>query len=117
MKLLPDRFTHDGFGFRQVVRERNIVLLEKSKVGHNHPGYEVVIIQRHPAQSIHSREYPERESMPPSESWGTLGWSYSDLQAAKSKFDHLVTSHADTLSRPTPLPASALHSNAPNHRN
>ena len=88
---LPTKFAYDGFEFRQLARNGDIVLLEKSKTSHLEPTYEVVIVQRHPAQNIHGRPYPERESMPPSETWGTAGWTYSDFQTAKLKFDQLVT--------------------------
>ena len=72
MKPLPTEFTYDGFDFRQLAREGDVALFEKRKPNHSRPGYEVVIVQRHPAQTIHGRDYPERESLPPSESWGMV---------------------------------------------
>ena len=107
MKTLPSNFTRDGFLFRQLAREGDVALFEKSKPGHSRPGYEVVIVQRHPPQTIHGRDYPERESMPASESWGVLGWSYSDLNPAKTKFDALVTSRANAPFALTPFPNGA----------
>lgn len=107
MKPLDSQFTHDGFVFRQLARGGDVALFEKSKPGHSRPGYEVVIVQRHPAQTIHGRAYPERESMPPSESWGVLGWSLMDLDSAKTKFRELASDRTKGHSLPTPIPAGA----------
>jgi len=107
MKPLADNFTHDGFVFSQLAREGDVALFEKSKPGHSRLGYEVVIVQRHPAQTIHGRGYPEREAMPPSESWGVLGWSYSDLDSAQTKLRQLASDRAKGHSLPTPFPNGA----------
>jgi hypothetical protein len=95
MKPLAETFTHDGFQFCQLAREGDVALFEKSKSGHFRPSYEVVIVQHHPAQTIHGRQYPERESMPPTESWGDLGWSLTDLDSAKMKFRQLAADRAN----------------------
>src|SRR5882672_12451064 len=107
MKSLAENFTYDGFQFRQLAREGDVVLLEKCKPGHSRPSYEVAIIQPHPAQIIHGREFPERESMPPSESWGLLAWSLADLDTAKTTLHEVVTSRANARFCPTPFLAGA----------
>ncbi len=40
--------------------------------------------------SIMGREYPEREVMPSSESWGVAGWTQTDLESAHRKFNQLT---------------------------
>ncbi len=107
MKILDLDFTYDQFQFRQLARENDVVLLEKSKLHFSQKTYEVIIIQRHPAQEIHGRSYPERESMPSSEAWGVSGWSLTALQAAQTKFRQVVKSRPNDLSSPTPFPAGA----------
>jgi hypothetical protein len=105
MQPLPTAFTYHGFRFRQLAREGDVALFEKRKPAHSRPGYEVVIVKLHPAQTIHGRAYVERESMPRSESWGTLGWSFTDLESAQTKFRLLVNSVRNADSAPTPFPA------------
>ena len=110
MKRLEPQFTYDGFAFRLLERMGDVAILEKSKPHHPSASYEVVIVQRHPAQSIHGRDYPARESMPPSESWGALGWSLASLADAKRKSDQLVTTRAEAACTPTPFPADESES-------
>jgi len=107
MKMFNSHFTYDQFQFHQLAREKDVLLLEKSKPHFSRKTYEVAIIQRHPAQVIHGRRYAERESMPPSEAWGVSGWSLADLQAAQAKFRQVVKSRPNDLSSPTPFPADA----------
>lgn len=86
MRPLSSVFTLDGFAFRQIERRGDVALFAKRNPHHHRDTFEVVIIQRHPAKRIMGREYPERESMPPSEAWGAAGWSQTDLESARRKF-------------------------------
>jgi len=52
-------------------------------------GYEVIIVQRYPKQTIRRIRYPAREAMPSSADWGISGWSYQKLDDAKRKFKAL----------------------------
>jgi len=104
MTPLAKTFRFDGFDFELVQREGDVALFRKSKPTHRDPSYEVVILRKHPEQTFPSGKfYPARESMPPSESWGTEGWSYSDLPSAKTRFNKTV----DSRISPTPFPADA----------
>ena len=87
---LAQEFTFDQNLFRQVARTGRVILLERRRTEHSKPSFEVVIVQRHPARTIQGREYPARESMPPSTSWGVSGWSPIDADAAKQKFREIV---------------------------
>lgn len=86
---LPTKFRSDGFNFQIVHRDGAVALLAKQKSNHTQMSYEVAIIQTHPAECLFGRDLPEREVMPPSESWGTLGWSYVDLADAVASYDQL----------------------------
>ncbi len=104
MKPIDTHFKYDGFTFQLIQRERDVALFEKSKPTHRDPTYEVVILQQHPEHKFPSGKiYPAREAMPPSESWGTHGFSYSDLASAKARFNNLV----DRPIKPLPIPQDA----------
>lgn len=84
------KFRIGGFEFEQIRRQGDVALLSKTKPSHTHSTFEVVIIQVHPAEHIFGRDRPQRESMPPSETWGTCGWSDSSLERAIFRFNWLV---------------------------
>jgi hypothetical protein len=107
VKPLPTSFTYDQFGFRQLARKGDVALFEKSRPTHSRPAYEVVIVQKHPAETIRGREYPAREAMPRSEDWGLSGWTYVDLKSAQTRFRKLVAAQARAGFTPTPFPAGA----------
>lgn len=103
MKPFAQDFTYDQFQFHQIARIGDVALMAKRKWKHSRSNYEVVIIQHHPAQIIHGHEYPARESMPPSESWGVLGWSYVTEESAVAKFNKLVCKSVSSPQTP-PMP-------------
>ncbi|MDA1278098.1 MAG: hypothetical protein O2960_29225 [Verrucomicrobia bacterium] len=108
MKSLQTRFTHDGFDFRQLSREGTIALFEKSKPSHSRESFEVVIVQTRPAENVLGREYPVRESLPPAGAWGTSGWTYTELEDAKTKFRALIESSQEGRFQPDGTPASGF---------
>ena len=107
LKRLPTKFDSGGFRFQQMRRHGKVALFSKTKLGHSHPTYEVVIIQTHPAERIFGRDLPQREVMPPSETWGTLGWSDSDLGSALNRFNRLVESRSKVRLQASGVAASA----------
>ena len=90
VKSLPTTFSSDGFTFRQLWREGRITLFEKRKRPDGAPSFEVVRIRQLPARTMFGVEYPASEAMPASESWGAMGWTYSDLESARAKFRALT---------------------------
>src|SRR5688572_15486253 len=97
-EALASRFSHDGFAFHLLERVGDVALFEKSKNGRDF--YEVVIIQQLPARTIFGRAYPPREAMPPSESWGTHGWSLATLERASEKFCEILQSRHEASFSP-----------------
>ena len=91
MKPLPKTFTKGGFDFIVIERLGNVALLSKTKNGAK--SYEVVIIQSHNGYTIGNKTIEAAESMPPSESWGRLGWSYTSLDEAIKRFDQQCDEH------------------------
>ncbi len=114
-ELLPieeisDRFTSSGFAFELIRREGDVALFRKTRSGHSRESFEVVVIQRHPAEAICGRDYPQRESMPSSEAWGRSGWTCTDLKSATARFHALVESRQEGHLRPAVTPDSAFSS-------
>lgn len=93
---LTNSFTVDGFVFTLIKRQNDIALFKKRKPGHSQDHFEVVRIQHHNAVSIRGRPYPNREAMPPNESWGTDGFSYLSLERAECGYDTLLQSNRVT---------------------
>ena len=89
MKPLPTEFRSDGYCFQLLRRAGTVALLAKRKTPRSCPNFEVVIIQTRPAEQIFGNRLPAREMMPPSESWGVLGWSDSNFPAAETRFNRL----------------------------
>ena len=49
----------------------------------------MVILQLRLTERILGRDYPERESMPPTKTWGALGWTLCTLGEASRKFQEV----------------------------
>ncbi len=104
---LPQTFTHDGFAFQLLRRVGAVALFEKRKPAHSRATFEAVIVRRHPAETICGRKYPERESMPPSEAWGTDGWTYMRLEDAMRGLNALTKARQEAPFQPAATPAKA----------
>jgi hypothetical protein len=107
VESFPEQFRSDGFNFRLLKRQGRVALLAKEKPQHSHPSFEVVHIQLHPAERVFGQDLPEREAMPPTESWGTLGWSYCALADAEARFNQLCKAHRKGHSLPKGFAATA----------
>ena len=104
---LPTRFNWDGFTHQQLLRSADVVLLEKTKPTHSLRHYEVAVIQHCPERTWPDGHVtPPHEAMPSPESWGTYGWSFSDLDRARAKFSELV--QARDVPRQSAVSATAV---------
>jgi hypothetical protein len=83
---LPESFRKNGFLFEQVKRRGRWVLLRKRRTGWENGVFEVVRIRTYPEKECFGKIFPARETLPPSESWGTEGFSYSTEEAARDSF-------------------------------
>ena len=110
MNNLEAAFARTGFAFRLLRRSGDVALFEKRKPTHSRESFEVVIVQRHPAEQIDGRDYPERESMPKTEAWGTSGWTFTDIDNAKRKFRSVVESRQEVAFQQAATLASAFSS-------
>jgi hypothetical protein len=89
---LPKEFRHDGFTFRQIVREDNGAIYEQTWNGCQNPSvaYEVVRIRRREAFQIGEKFVEPYEVYPNSNTWGVDGFTLTDKDAAFAKLRELV---------------------------
>jgi len=102
MKILPTEFTKWGDTFRQIKREGDIAIYER-KTG-SVTSFEVVRIRGHNGRTFADKETGElrttdpAEYYPSSEEWGRMGWTYSWIEDAENKMQHLLT-FADSVQK------------------
>ena len=95
MKILKLKFKKDGFYFTQLTRHKDIVIYKKTKPGTEIENWEVCYVQSHKTFFLKDKknnkvEILAAESLPSSNTWGTLGWSFINKKEAFEKFDELV---------------------------
>jgi hypothetical protein len=81
---LPIRFRHNGFNYRQIVRENDLAIYEQTPVACANPSvsYEVIRIRRRQGFQIEDRFVEPSELYPRSEAWGVDGFTLIDKDAA-----------------------------------
>jgi hypothetical protein len=86
-KPLLKEFRHDGFTFRQIVREGDAAIYEQTWNGCQNPNvaYEVIRIRRRKGFQIGSKFVEPAEVYPKSEAWGVDGFTLTDKDAAFAK--------------------------------
>jgi len=98
MKPLSKTFKYGGFDFQLLKRVGRVALLVKAKPRMS-VSYELVILQERPTECVGGRDYPPRESLPRTSSWGRLGWSYgrNERERAEMKLRDLTQSAESAL--------------------
>jgi hypothetical protein len=75
--------------------------------------WEVVVVQQRPARTFpNGQTAPAREAYPSTEQWGTAGWTYTTLSAARERFTSLIQNArvSKTVSRAAPQVARTIDS-------
>jgi hypothetical protein len=90
MRALAKRFRQHGFDFKQLMRDGRVALFVKTKPQFARESHEVVIVQRIKERTICGRRVEAHEAMPSPEQWGVAGWTFTDLEKAKAKFNQLA---------------------------
>lgn len=92
MKPLPEIFTKKGFQHRLEWREGNVAVYRRWKGEACH--WEVVVVREQKSRVMRTPsgcvDLPHAELYPGSEQWGTYGWTYLDLEAAKRKASQIT---------------------------
>jgi hypothetical protein len=91
---------------KQIKRQGSVALYELYGPRGQLYGFEVVVIRVRRTEELFGRWYPERETYPGNEDWGTYGWSYlkSDLAGAQKRFDSLLLKWASDVCANAILP-------------
>lgn len=87
MKTLPTEFTEKGFTHRQIYRDGDLAIYERTKGSARH--FEVVCIGSHNGYEIAGAKIPPSETYPPSTQWGSKGWTKPTLESAEQKLSEL----------------------------
>ncbi len=89
---LRTEFRHDGFNYRQIAREEDVAIYEQTwaKGSSRAIRYEVIRIRRRDGFVIHGRHVEPAEVYPPSESWGTNGFTATEKDRAFAKLKQLL---------------------------
>lgn len=88
MRKLETEFKKDGFNYRQIWREGLFAIFEQTKNEVRY-AYEAIRIQERPAGEIMGNWVEERESMPPSASWGVWGFTCKTLESAHKRIKEM----------------------------
>jgi hypothetical protein len=78
--------------YRQCFREGNVAIYLAKGPG-SRVEYETIEIQVLAAGQVDGRNYPDRESFPPSAAWGKLGFTYSDRSHKDPEAAALIKAH------------------------
>jgi hypothetical protein len=87
-KGLRKEFCRNGFRYRQIAREGDVIMYEQRWAGCEEPSvcYEVVRIRRRDGFQIGERLIEPYEVYPKSESWGVDGFTVAEHNKAWDKF-------------------------------
>ena len=94
MKTLEPKFRRRGIDYKLLKREKDVALLQQTKVGWSTPFFEVVIVQKHDGYSIAGNTVEPAEHMPKDEAWGVAGWTFISMEEALRKFNRLLKRHS-----------------------
>ena len=90
MKPLSQTFRRHGFNHRILIRDGDLVLVEKSRPHWTRATYEVCRVQFNHERVMAGRLIEATESLPSAEAWGSQGWSFRDRAAAQTKLFELI---------------------------
>lgn len=102
MRTLELTFNKNGFVYTQICREGLGAIYEQRDNESNRLiAYEVFEIQQMPEGPVGPKKVwqPAREVMPSTETWGRLGWTYHDIEDARSRLKDIHRRLADRATK------------------
>lgn len=86
MKPLPTTFAKNGFTYEQVERRGQLAIYhQRLRPGVGDMAYEVIRIKRVKEHVMFKKTVEAHEAGPSNEDFGSYGWSYPTLEAARAK--------------------------------
>lgn len=84
---IPNHFRKDGFDFNLLDRRGLVALFHKTKKPRIESFEVVVLVEAEEREFPNGLKSPAKEIMPASEQWGQKGWTCTNLEDAKAKFE------------------------------
>ena len=115
-RRLPETFTYNQYQFDQLCRTKNTAIYVQHIAGRQ-KAYEVILIALTARKPVRVNGHVRWESCEPyerypgSELWGTSGWTYTTIEAAREKYDQL--NQSDDLPGDQPLKTRSNPPRAP----
>lgn len=88
MIQLEKTFKKGGFTYNMVLRSTVAAIFEQRDAG-KVIAFEVIRIKKMAPSMCFGKALPEREVYPGNEEWGSKGWTYHTLEAARVKYHAL----------------------------
>jgi len=102
-KPLATPLIKNGFEHTQLFRDGDIAIFHKVHLNpHFDAGFETVVISRHDGYEMGGVQIEPAECYPSPEMWGTRGWTFTNLLAARKKFTNLLMGVPDGVAVPLP---------------
>jgi hypothetical protein len=94
MITLPLEFSAKGWSHKQLMRQGNVALYHRWRIGKEgnaaEEHYEVILVRQKPACERFGKSYPAAEHYPSAHSWGERGWTFLTEEKAVQKFNQKV---------------------------
>lgn len=94
MKLIPQNFKANGYGYNLLKRKGNVALYEQYQIEGVVDGYELHIIREQKANTTRyggvEIKYEHKEKLAGNNAFGQYGWSILSKEMALFMFDKLV---------------------------
>jgi len=91
MKKIDKEFTSKNFLHKQIHREQDYAIYERSyQTSPDKKHYEVIRIQSHNGYAFGGQKYPPSEFYPSSTTWGLNGFTCISREAAYKKLDKVM---------------------------
>lgn len=101
LQIIPETFRHDIYTHFLIARQGNVAMDAKTQTHGKGPRweYEVIVVRFRKARLVFGSPQPDKERMPSDEEFGTYGWHYARLGAARNKFDAMALEKSPDTAR------------------
>ena len=89
MKELAQTLQIGGFDLKQIKRDGNKAIYEKTKKNMKFISYEVIKIGSHTGYELGGQRIEAAETYPSNSQWGRAGWTYNTIESAETHYKRL----------------------------